>query len=72
MRGFFLFLGKDSEEVKEMKQVGIIMSYGSYEEYEAHRKDMIDQGYICMDYLPKHVDAGLFQFVRYQLAHTHE
>ena len=48
-----------------MKQVGIIMSYDSYEEYREHKEKMIADGYRCMDCIPAMIDVTYYRYIRY-------
>jgi hypothetical protein len=50
-----------------MKQVGIIMFYYTYKEYQADRREMYDGGYACMDWIPGGMDISYLQFIRYRL-----
>lgn len=64
------FLNYDTKiqtgEVLKVKQVGMIFSYSNYEEYIKHREDMHNDGYICMDWIPRNMDVSYLQFIRYR------
>lgn len=54
-----------------MQRVGVIMSYESYQEYHAHRQEMVEKGYVCMDYIPEGMAISSYQFIRYRLEEIH-
>lgn len=50
-----------------MKEIGIIVSYNSYEEYTQHKEKMEKKGYKCLDYIPEGLHYSYYTYIRYVL-----